>query len=173
VPGVRGEGVTRRSAMADGSARVAQSTPRRAEKVCKWTSTALFVLVLAAWLTSAYGALGWASATGGVFFADGLFGIVRDSVDTSERGWLFLEESEGMLWWYFHWGVDKPGPRSVYAFPAWILVALAGGTSAVMWVRGWEGRTAKRRRLGVCARCAYSRAGLAEGAACPECGGKA
>jgi hypothetical protein len=30
-----------------------------------------------------------------------------------------------------------------------------------------------RRRKGRCASCGYDRAGLAEGAACPECGGKA
>lgn len=71
-------------------------------------------------------------------------------------------------WTWWRWGVD--GSQDPYgpAYTIWPLgfVMIAAGLACA--VPGWK--RARRRARGLCEKCAYSRAGLAEGAACPECG---
>ena len=68
---------------------------------------------------------------------------------------------------------DRPDEVSFPVRP--IVAGFAANTAifaAAWWVllSGAFIRAALRRRRGLCPRCGYDRAGLAEGAACPECG---
>ncbi|MCC6661714.1 MAG: hypothetical protein IT437_12605 [Phycisphaerales bacterium] len=53
----------------------------------------------------------------------------------------------------------------VWILPWWLVIAAAGAPAALAFIpwRRW-------RRRGTCRQCGYSLAGLAAGAACPECG---
>lgn len=82
------------------------------------------------------------------------------------------------------WGVWKPDLRTYRAsnrqgfpshaflvLPLWMPLAAAGLPAALLL---WLDRRSRRwAREGACTKCGYLRAGLATGAACPECGRKA
>lgn len=70
--------------------------------------------------------------------------------------------------------VDTMGPPGgqlhLYGAPLWPLIILLG---ACGWINLAGGHRARRRALNNgCAQCGYPLAGLAAGAACPECGKK-
>lgn len=67
--------------------------------------------------------------------------------------WFLLEFPRRPLW---------PG----FALNTLIYAALAWG----LWRLPFAARRRRRKRRNQCAACGYSRAGLAEGSACPECG---
>ena len=54
------------------------------------------------------------------------------------------------------------------SIPLWCLAAPFAWFAVSTEVR--HGRRLKREQIGKCLKCGYDRAGLAEGAACPECG---
>ncbi|MFT3684021.1 MAG: hypothetical protein QM783_03670 [Phycisphaerales bacterium] len=64
-------------------------------------------------------------------------------------------------------GNPAPRERAFWGLCAAVPVLLVLAVVAAVWLR------AKAIPAGVCAGCGYSRSGLAEGAACPECGGRA
>ena len=57
---------------------------------------------------------------------------------------------------------------SMIAVPLWIPLVLLGVPTGVAWWR--DRRRGRRLNAGECPSCGYDRAGLAAGAACPECG---
>ncbi|HVU62889.1 MAG TPA: hypothetical protein VHC70_02840, partial [Phycisphaerales bacterium] len=61
-----------------------------------------------------------------------------------------------------------------WVLPLWQPTVLAGAAVlALLWpelILLLAFRSRRRRRLGRCVKCGYDRAGLAAGAACPECG---
>jgi hypothetical protein len=85
-----------------------------------------------------------------------------------------------------HWATAVPPWMASDAGPWWLLSSInaagfalnsvlfgammLGGLEGLAFVR--SGRDHRRRRKGRCPSCGYDRAGLAESAACPECGGK-
>jgi hypothetical protein len=72
---------------------------------------------------------------------------------------------DGKFWEYYPGTAQWPGANWGLKLPLWMPgAAFALGLTAV-W-RPWDLR-ARRRRLGLCARCGYDVRGLAE---CPECG---
>lgn len=66
----------------------------------------------------------------------------------------------------FRYGAPPDGSAYThYCVPFYMLVAVASGPLVVAMVRG-----VRRRRRGMCPRCAYDLAGLTDGSPCPECG---
>jgi hypothetical protein len=79
-----------------------------------------------------------------------------------------LLESPGLRWrFYLDVSSDPAGDRWFSVFiPLWVPVALAFATTAFLWWRVQRDGSGPRH----CPKCGYSLAGLAAGAACPECG---
>jgi hypothetical protein len=72
-------------------------------------------------------------------------------------------------------GTTNPKPGWIYprcwAVALWPLpLPLVGAGVWIGWL-GWRAR--RRQKRGACPKCGYSLAGIAAGAACPECGEKA
>jgi hypothetical protein len=72
-------------------------------------------------------------------------------------------------------GVQVAAGTVIPLRPVWpgfaLNTLLYGGLAAGLWNAPGFGRRTVRSRRGLCPRCGYPRAGLAEGTACPECGG--
>jgi hypothetical protein len=62
----------------------------------------------------------------------------------------------------------SPGTLSMKV-PLWMPFALWAIPTITLFALDLA--SARRRRMGQCAKCGYDRAGLAPGAVCPECGG--
>ena len=82
-------------------------------------------------------------------------------------------------WWLLRPSIDRVGTVSMLIFnsrdrwidlPAWYF-AVPPTLAFVVLHRCERRRLAHRVKHNLCTRCGYSRAGIAEGAACPECGG--
>lgn len=67
------------------------------------------------------------------------------------------------------WGLPAlAGGERRWEYTVWPVAPLLGAIGAGLGYPGLVG--AVRRRRNCCVRCGYPRAGLAEGAVCPECG---
>jgi hypothetical protein len=85
--------------------------------------------------------------------------------------------------WKFHYGwINRVGPllwqSDVHgrfgwhiAVPVWQVLLSVGAVTAAAW--RLDVIAAGRLRKGMCRKCGYDLAGIAEGAKCPECGAKA
>ena len=106
---------------------------------------------------------GWVPRSGG--------GLVK-MAEPKLRWIVGMPESD----WTLDLGLVGVARNSAVAFDKWRVrvmlwpVAAVGFGAGVPLVRAGR-RAWKRRRKGMCPGCGYELAGLADGAACPECGG--
>lgn len=70
--------------------------------------------------------------------------------------------------WSWSWGHGAGWGPFTIAGPLWPPAVLCAAASA--WAWRLDERARRRALAGRCPRCRYDRAGLAPGAACPECG---
>jgi hypothetical protein len=135
----------------------------------KWGGAAVTLLLVVVWIGSEF----WSVA-----YFKGCMAIGNDW-----RGVV-------LIWNWRGWDTDPPkrfGPRSTgtprswvprwervpgrawyVSMPLWIPGALALTATSLAWRKDILAR--RRARLNLCPKCHYDRAGLAPGAACPECG---
>src|SRR5690606_16655148 len=71
----------------------------------------------------------------------------------------------GVFWWPSWSASGPPVPMTRVIVPLWLPAVAAGGAA---WLA--HRRVRALELVGCCRRCRYSRAGLAPGAPCPECG---
>jgi hypothetical protein len=97
-------------------------------------------------------------------------GLLRGIAGADSVGWDCFAYDGG---WSFDWpGFHLEGDNYsswgwVSLWMPWTLASLVGG---LVWCPFFATRR-RRRAAGCCVWCGYDRAGLAAGAACPECGG--
>jgi hypothetical protein len=143
----------------------------RIRKTIKWGGAAMTVLLVVVWIGS-----GWAYAMWQIGWFTRV--DVRGGVIAVRHAKLPGTRVVGPGW---RWGVAKTDLQYTADWdgyfggrvwrvdlPLWALATAA----AVVSVLAWHLDTLARRRTlpNLCPKCNYDRAGLAEGAACPECG---
>lgn len=135
-----------------------------------WASGSLAAIVLVTLVSTRwYQAVWYFPEGGGLSLTWGQFtlagNIAPAPVQARGRSHLVAGRVDPRIEWAGAWG--SYGNTWYLAVPLWLptvlLACLAGGA--------WRAHSSRRReRTGTCARCGYDRAGLATGAACPECG---
>lgn len=158
------------------SARRPSSLARVARRVVKWACTVLACAMVVVWVFS-----GWKS-------------IYWDRIDTFTQAYITCEHGAIHAALFFDSEIDPTGkPYSDYGvfitslewvwlpridnfgtnspnviLPLWLPTLLVAVPAAWMWRTDLKRR--KAARVGCCATCGYSHAGLGEGKTCPECG---
>jgi len=102
--------------------------------------------------------------SGGVLYMEGTYGFsFRPKLLDIEAS----ASAANCRWWFGHdSGVNTRMSVDAYFAPLWIPVILFAAPTFWLWLRDKPGSNAFCR----CPKCGYSLAGLAPGAACPECG---
>ena len=80
-------------------------------------------------------------------------------------GFQFLKWPSYVSWWFEY--RTRFTDRSVF-IPGWFPFIITVGLSVFAWRS--DTHDARRRKLGQCPKCNYSRAGLGADVVCPECG---
>jgi len=140
-------------------------------KSVKWGGAALAVVLLVAWIGSAW----WAIASPSFRLQRAWVGGGGLGLITYSGNWPFdiasfeLGPSElPFCWWFDH--IRKP-QISVRLIPLWAPLLLTLIPTGFAWRADLIAR--RRAMLGKCTQCGYSRAGLTSDAVCPECGAAA
>lgn len=141
-------------------------------KTVKWGGAAVTLLLLVAWIGSAWCYVIWegpgggylAVQTGQASYAQPFFGSRWDLSVV----WFDSLLPPSMHWWFrfgrWNGGLDLSAPL-------WLPAIVCLFATASAWRADAEHR--RRARVGLCPNCAYDRSGLAAGSVCPECGGAA
>lgn len=138
-------------------------------KAAKRGTTAFLIVVCMAWAASAWVALCWGKGSGASVAVDvGSVWVWPPEARGGGRlphGWMVFTHPAGLNWGY---GWRLAASRWVWRFPLWMIAALTGCLTVVIW--GLDAAKARRALIGLCPMCSYDRTGLAPGAVCPECG---
>lgn len=149
----------------------------RVRRVAKWVLAAGAALTLTCWGLSARYELSFLAFDGRAAFGAGVGGgaltLERDDLPPApnpgarpplrmQTGW-HLAPARRFTWWPWSWRVRGVTAVSV---PLWIPAAAL--TVPAAWLFWLDHRA--RQQPGLCGRCGYERAGLADSAPCPECG---
>jgi hypothetical protein len=161
---------------------------RRTLKVAKWLGTVLCALIVFTWVSSRWLDFGVGPWFGGTRFCVAFYnGRLEAGVEwtgeahtadelqaaahwqAQDEWWCEVNKPErgGWRWWFECDGFREPVERMEYVcIPLWAVLTAVGVPTGILWRRD------RRHRFGPghCPKCGYSLAGLAEGAACPECG---
>jgi RNA polymerase subunit RPABC4/transcription elongation factor Spt4 len=151
--------------------------PRRGKTrtVIKWAGAVVIVLLLVGWFGSArltFGgmvgnfstyvmlhrgrlALGWVEPFSISQFRDLLF-------------WSSDEQGFRIEWWWAKFRPVSGYTEHQLFIPIWFFVLLTAIPTLLMFRT--DRRRAREARLGFCRKCGYSRTGLSDDRACPECG---
>ncbi len=139
---------------------------RGVRKTVKWGGAGLTVLLVGAWIGS-----GWWSVTvyvPGRCFAGskpGQFLILNPGVMKGTSSHLWFQSCNSPWQWGFAYTWNR-SPEII--IPIWFPALLSLLATAAAWRA--DAKYLRRAREGACPACGYDRAGLAAGAACPECG---
>ena len=133
----------------------------------------LTLLLIAAWAGSAWWGIHFLTADVWVFAGNGQIGysvssgianMVGITADSMPAWRLVPLDAPGLKW---GWTIFDGGWLSTVVVPLWSLTLAAALPTAAAWRQAHRARTRPQTH---CHRCGYPRAGLAAGAACPECG---
>lgn len=141
----------------------------RIRKTTKWTGAAVSVVLVGVWVGSVWYIGAWRGKNGhGVDISGGRLNVswpVAPGGWGEVPGWHFDRYPTALHWMY---------ERSDDAIGTWIALPIwpIALSAAIVTLAAWRLDTLARRRArpGMCPKCGYDRAGLPEGAACPECG---
>jgi hypothetical protein len=141
----------------------------RARKAVKWTGAVVSMLLVAAWALSVSWSVGWYFSSGycvGVSSGGLTFVGVNPATPATFTGFSAgPTEPPWMEWWF---AAYSDATYTGVLVPLWILWAPALLITAIAWRLDILAR--RRAKVGSCAKCGYSRAGLAPAGECPECG---
>lgn len=141
-------------------------------KTVKWSGAIACVTLLAAWIGSAWSAVGWS----GVISVESSSGEIHVALlpgkDASTYSGSYYRRQRCRLFESWFWwpplGADfKPGWSAARA-KFWALLAPAALATVAAW--RLDARVRRRSRAGHCGSCGYDRTGVPAGAVCPECG---
>ena len=172
-------------------AKAKKPRPGRKRRTLGWTLLILGLLVAAVWVASGWCGIGYGSADTWSSFHRGTvtvtqiekrntfiypLGLSGQSSGTLIPQWEWTGEGGdisspllverrtiGVAWYYRQLGLCR-----VYGVVLWPIPLLLWIPAALLLRSGILAR--RRAVKGQCAKCGYSLAGLADGAACPECG---
>jgi hypothetical protein len=146
----------------------------RFQSVTRWAGTAACLLVLLAWFSSGV----WPPMVNlkhapRLWLTNGWLVVLGADISTRMPDDFGLWDNsvvQGSEWtWYFRYRtlrMPSPGCPTTYCLPLWVPLAVLAVPTSWLWCR----RLWPRFTPGHCPKCGYSLAGLAAGAACPECG---
>lgn len=171
--------------------------PGRKRRAAGLTLIVLGLLVAGVWAASGWWQLGHTSPRDAYSLSSGRFSgwtANFESLTDLEQGWYFKRlpaEVNAESWWWSGWQLQQDGSlmrrHTAGVFQIWsqqfqlTTLQISGfhvklwPIPLLLWAAGVpvlrSGIVARRRaKTGQCGKCGYSLAGLAEGAACPECG---
>lgn len=136
-----------------------------------WGGWTLFALLAVVFAISVFWTVGRQGEHYAISVDGGSIRIVWSSrpEKESDRGWWARSERDVIRWWTTSdAGSGRVGWWTADTFPLWMLMLPALTAAVVAESIGWRAR--RRRSEGRCVPCGYDRAGLEEGAKCPECG---
>jgi hypothetical protein len=144
----------------------------RQRRVAKWAGLVVCLLIVAAWCASIRWGFGYGtvlSSRYSCYVAAGALSLVYRGgaapLDPSQ--WSSWAHDSQVDWWPMWENYSPFGTwymQQQFTLPLWMPFVLLGIPTAWLW---WRDR--RRARIGHCT-CGYDLAGLAAGAACPECG---
>jgi hypothetical protein len=148
----------------------------RIRKTIKWGGAAVTLLLVVVWIGSGWWTVLWAPSNsisagagqGCVSFAVGKMMSLTPTGPVSPPDFqCWHHPSMSFAWrWTPEW--FEFGEMREITVPIWALIVIACATSAYAWRVDAVAR--RQARLNLCPKCNYDRAGIAAGAACPECG---
>jgi len=138
--------------------------------ITKWALAAATVLLGAVWIGSMFRGVTWRGQQNGVVIFRGAIDLFWSTVGAGKQQiWWMKAYPSPIQWWVSRdSGSASTGPWESVCIPlwmAWLPVLVATGA---VWRIDFMKR--KRAKDLLCAGCGYSRAGLANGQVCPECG---
>ncbi len=141
----------------------------RVRRVAKWAGLVVCLLLAAAWCMSLRLTFGYGGVLSGTHTCQVVSGgllLCRWDPPMEASRWEFEAHGSPKVQWWPGWESFSLGRAAVswFMLPLWMPFALVGIPTAWLWWRDWG-----RARPGHCS-CGYDLAGLAPGAACPECG---
>jgi hypothetical protein len=150
-------------------------TPRpRIRKAIKWGGAAVTALVVVVWIGSGWYSASWASTHDfQVHLTQGRLELLigRAMQFPFSQNFFSLRRDPGSFYWGVHWIRMGKGAPVIVDIPLWLcVIAMFLPTLAIWRVDILVSRHERAARLNLCPKCGYDRAGLAIGAACPECG---
>jgi hypothetical protein len=141
-------------------------------KTVKWGGAAVTLLLVVVWIGSVAANLTWCSpVTTELTLYKGRLQFRHTVVggpDPDREWWAGFWAGRSPLW--TPQILSVPG-RLAVTLPLWIPTGAVLLVTASAWRLDMLAR--RRERAGLCPKCYYDRAGLAAGAACPECGSAA
>ncbi len=148
---------------------------RARSPVMKWVATLVAVLLAGAWAGTSVVSVVYKPKVGTTYIVgSGLFTIAHEPFMTEElpdlifpMGWSLSRHSFEMSYRPYMY-LNGAGAWEATEIALWPFVVLAVGGALWFWWR--DAMLRRRERMGACVQCGYDRVGLAEDAACPECG---
>jgi hypothetical protein len=144
----------------------------RIRKTIKWGGAVVTVLLVVVWIGSRWLGADWhGMGSGYAMIVDGSLIVARgESTDLTGLRVLHVRGiKHRSLFAPFYLG--QSAPRWSIWVPLWTPVAILILPTVAAWRFDALARRRERAaRLNLCPKCNYDRAGIAAGAACPECG---
>jgi hypothetical protein len=144
---------------------------RRMRSAIKWTGAVVSLLLVIGWTTSRWYFIGYMSPLYSVHLGCGRIRATTSDIPVRQySGWPILRCMNPRYDWWFEHDTSKSGlvTRKNLAVPLWPFILSIAVPTFLMFRT--DRRRARESWLGLCRRCGYSRTGLSDDRACPECG---